>query len=105
MEMSYRKVTNATCLLLMCGSFVAMGEIALAADQKNREGSGAVDQIGMKVKEFATKIEREVAGVFKKLEESETPKRIAAELERSANSFGERIEQAGRQLKKSFKSD
>ena len=105
MESSYRKVTNAICLLLICGSFVARGEIGLAADENTKEGSRAVDQIGMKVKEFATRVEREVAGVFKKLEESETSKKIGAEFERSVNSLGEKIEQAGKQLKNSFKSD
>ena len=105
MAMSYRKVTNTTCLLLICGSFVAMGEIAQAADEKTKEGPGAVDQIGMKVKELAAKIEREVAGVVKKLEESETPKKIGTELKRSVNSLGDKIEQAGKQLKGSSKSE
>ena len=101
----YRKVTNAICLLLIYGSFIAIGGIAQAADEKNKEGSDAVDQMGMKVREFATRIEREVAGVFKKLEESQTPKKISVELERSLNALGEKIEEAGKQLKKSFKSD
>jgi len=59
----------------------------------------------MKVRQFATKVEREVAGVVKKLEESETPKKIRSELERSVDSLGVKIEQAGKQLKDSFKSD
>jgi cell shape-determining protein MreC len=105
MATSYRKVTCAICLLLICGIFVAMGQIAQAADEKTKEGLGTVDQIGMKVKQFATKVEREVGGVVKKLEESETPKKIRAELERSVNSLGDKIEQAGKQLKNSFKLD
>ena len=82
-----------------------MGQIVQAADEKIKEGPGAVDQMGMKVKEFATRVEREVAGVFKKLEESETPKKIRTELERAVHSLGEKIERAGKQINNSFKSD
>jgi hypothetical protein len=105
MATSYRKVTAATCLLFVCGIFVAMGQIAQAADEKTKEGLGAADQIGMKVEELATRIEREVAGVFKKLEESETPKKIGTEFKRSLKSLGETIERAGKQLKDSFKPE
>jgi len=43
MAKSYRKVTCAICLLLICGIFVAMGQIAQAADEKTKEGLGTVD--------------------------------------------------------------
>jgi hypothetical protein len=45
-----------------------------------------------------------VSSVVKKLEESETPKKVGNELKRSAESFGQKIEEARDKLKESFKS-
>jgi len=43
--------------------------------------------------------------MVKKHEESETPKKVGNELKRSAESLGHKVEQAGRKLKDSFKSE
>jgi hypothetical protein len=45
-----------------------------------------------------------VSSLVKKLEESETPKKVGNELKRSAESLGQKIEAAGKKLKESFKS-
>jgi hypothetical protein len=57
------------------------------------------------LKNTATKIEKEVSSVVKKLEESETPKKVGNELKRSAESLGQKVEQAGKKLKESLKSE
>ena len=64
--------------------FFWLGDVVLAGDEKAKEASGVVDQVGTSVKNLATKIEKEVTGVVKKLEESETPKKVGNELKRSA---------------------
>jgi hypothetical protein len=46
-----------------------------------------------------------VTDVVKKFEDSETPKKVGNELKRSAEALGEKVEQAGKKLKESFKSD
>jgi len=43
--------------------------------------------------------------MVKKLEESETPKKVGNELKRSAESVGQRVEQAGKNLNEFFKFD
>ena len=54
---------------------------------------------------MATKIEQEVSGLVKKLQESETPKKVGNELKRSAEALGQKVEEAGKKLKESFKSE
>jgi hypothetical protein len=56
------------------------------------------------LKNTATNIEKEVSSVVKKLEESETPKKVGNELKQSAESLGQKIEEAREKLKESFKS-
>jgi hypothetical protein len=56
------------------------------------------------LKNTATNIEKEVSSVVKKLEESETPKKVGNELKHSAESLGQKIEEAREKLKESFKS-
>jgi hypothetical protein len=43
--------------------------------------------------------------MVKKLEESETPKKVGNELKRSAESLGQQVEGAEKKMKESFKSD
>lgn len=93
------------CLIALCGSVIGSPGIAPAADDKATEAPGVVDQVEATVKHAATTIEREITGVMKKLEESETPKKVGNELKRSAEVLGEKVEQAGKKLKESFKSE
>lgn len=90
-------------VVLVC--VVASGSTVFAADEKAAPSGGVVDQIGRSVKNLATKIENEVAGAVKKLEGSETPKKVGNEVKRSANVLGEKVEEAGKKLKESFKPD
>jgi hypothetical protein len=46
-----------------------------------------------------------VSGMVKKLEESETPKKVGNELKRSAESLGRKVEKAGKKLKESSKPE
>ena len=71
--------------VIVCTLGVAEG--VLAGDNKTEEPAKVVDQVGTAVKHMATKIEQEVSGVVKKLEESETPKKVGNELKRSAESL------------------
>lgn len=64
-----------------------------------------VDQIGTSAKKVITTIEKEVTGVVKKLEESETPKKVGQELKRSLEALGEQVEQAGKKVKEQFRSE
>jgi hypothetical protein len=89
-------------LVIVCNLGVA--DLVLAGDDKTKEPAGVVDQVGTALKNTATKIEKEVSSVVKKLEESETPKKVGNELKRSAESLGQKIEEAGDKLKESFKS-
>jgi hypothetical protein len=91
-------MAGGLCLLLGCI------EGGWAGEEKSKD-QGMADQIGASVKNLATKIEKEVTGVVKKLEESETPKKVGAELKRSADSLGEKVEQAGKKVKESLKSE
>lgn len=84
--------------------FVILGCRALVwAGEETSKDQGVVDQIGTSFKSLATTIEKEVTGIVKKLEESETPKKVGHELKRSAESLGEKVERAGRKVKESFK--
>ena len=74
-------------------------------DDKTKEPAGIVDQVGTALKNTATKIEQEMSGVVKKFEESETPKKVGNELKRSAEYLGQKVEEAGKKLKESFKSE
>jgi hypothetical protein len=56
------------------------------------------------LKNTETKIAQEVSDVVKKLEESETPKKVGNELQRSAESSGQKVVRAGKKLKDPFKS-
>ena len=80
-------------------------DLVLAGDAKSKEPAGVVDQVGTALKNTTTRIEQEVSSVVKKLEESETPKKVGNELKRSAESLGQKVEQAGKNLKDSFKSE
>ncbi|MEC4889241.1 MAG: hypothetical protein RI101_04200 [Nitrospira sp.] len=90
-------------VVFVCGA--ATGALAVEPEGKGKESAGVVDQIGTSVKSLAEKIEKEVTGAVKKLEDSETPKKVGTELKRSANSLGEKAGQAGQKLKESFKSN
>lgn len=92
---------------IACAVGIALGAtgVVLAGDNKAKEPSGVVDQVGTALKNTATKIEHEVSGMVKKLEESETPKKVGNELKRSAESLGQKVEGAGKKLKESFKSE
>lgn len=94
-----------SCMIALCGAVVWSAGIAPAADEKAKPAPGIVDQVGATVKSVATTIEREITGAVKKLEESETPKKVGNELKRSAEALGEKVEQAGKKLKESFKSE
>ena len=83
---------------------LGVADLVLAGDDKTKEPAGVVDQVGTALKNTATKIEKEVSSVVKKFEESETPKKVGNELKRSAESLGQKIEEAGDKLKESFKS-
>lgn len=98
MDMRLIRQVLSLCLVLGCVSWVSAGE-------EKTKNEGVADQIGTSVKNLATKIEKEVTGVVKKLEESETPKKVGNELKRSAESLGEKVEQAGKKVKESFKSE
>ena len=64
-------------------------------DEKTKEPAGVVDQVGTALKNMATKIEQEVSSLVKKLEESETPKKVGNELKRSAESLGQKNRSGG----------
>lgn len=102
---SGRVRTAATAACFSVVAFWSGQGSALAADEKSKQDSGVVDQVGTAVKNTAKKIEQEVKGLVKKIEENETPKKVGKELERSAQSLGEQVGQAGKKLKGSFKSD
>ena len=89
--------------VMVCILGVAEG--VLAGDHKAKEPTGVVDQVGTALKQTATKVEQEVSTVVKQLEESETPKKVGNELKRSAESLAQKVEQAGKKLKGSFKSE
>jgi hypothetical protein len=84
---------------------LGVADLALAGDSKTKEPAGVVDQVGTALKNTATKVEQEVSRVVKKVEDSETPKKVGNELKRSAESLGRKVEQAGKKLKESFKSE
>src|SRR4029077_2966860 len=89
-------------LVIVCSLGVA--DLVLAGDDKTKEPAGVVDQVGTALKNTATKIEKEVSSVVKKLEESETPKKVGNELKRPADSLGQKLAGAGNNKTKSFKS-
>ncbi len=91
---------------LVVGSLSAVG-MAAAADgnAKDKPAPGVMDQVGTAAKNAAAKLEQEVTGLAKKLQESETPKKVGNELKRSAESLGHKIEETGNKLKQSFKSE
>ena len=88
---------------LVSAGALLCGALALGAEEAAKD-SGVVDQVGASVKKLADKIGKEVTGVVKKLEESETPKEVGHELKRSAESLGQKAEQAGKKLQESFTS-
>ena len=83
-------------ILFMIVCIVGMANFVQATDNKTKEPAGVVDQVGTALKNTATKIEQQVSGVVKKLEESETPKKVGNELKRSAESLGQKVEEAGK---------
>lgn len=48
-----------------------------AGDDKTKEPAGVVDEVGTALKDTATKVEQEMSSVVKKLEDSETPEKVA----------------------------
>ncbi|MGH7221461.1 MAG: hypothetical protein ACREI1_14170 [Nitrospiraceae bacterium] len=56
---------------------LGVADFVLAGDNKTKEPAGCVDQVGTALKHTATKIEQEVSSVVKKLEDSETHKKVA----------------------------
>lgn len=76
-----------------------------AAEGDAKDNPGVVDQVGTAVKNAATRLEKEVTGIVKKLEDSETPKKVGNEIKRSAESLGQKVEETGKKLKQSFKSE
>jgi hypothetical protein len=84
---------------------VGVADLVLAGDDKTKEPAWAVDQVGIALKNTATKVGREVSSMVKKLEESKTPKKVGNELKRSAESLGQKVGQAGNNLKDSFRSE
>lgn len=105
--MTYRisKRQGLAGLLVLCGSIAWLSGMSPAAETQTKEPPGVVDRIETTVKQAAETIERELTGVVKKLEDSETPKKIGNELKRSADALTEKAEQAGKKLKESFKSE
>lgn len=100
--MMSRKTVRLMTALLCAGTLLG-GGFVMAGDQKSKD-AGVVDQVGASVKKLGDKIGKEVTGVVKQLEESETPKKVGRELKRSAESLGEKVEQAGKKLQESFTS-
>src|SRR5437773_5202553 len=92
-------------ILFVIVCIVGMANFVQAGDNKTKEPAGVVDQAGTALKNTATIIEQEVSGVVKKLEGSETPRKVSNELKRSAESLGQKFEEAGRKVKESFKSE
>jgi len=95
-------------VVMACMGVVVVGGLPgllWAAEEKSKAAPGVVDQVGTAIKNAATRLEHEVTDVVKKLEDSETPKKVGNELRRSAEAVGEKVEQAGKKLKESFKSE
>jgi hypothetical protein len=86
-------------------AFMCHPQALWAGEEKPKDSSGVLDQIGTSLKKLGDKIGTEVSGGVKKLEESETPKKVGDELKRSAESLGHKAEQAGKKIKESFKSE
>jgi hypothetical protein len=99
--------TRATVIWVGVMGFSALWCLgtAVAAEGNTKEPPGLASQIGTALKNAGTKIEQGVTSVVKQLEESETPKKIGNELKRLANALGEKVEQAGKKLKESFKTE
>ena len=92
-------------IVFVIGCTLGAADPVLAGNGKTKGPAGVVDQVGTALKNTVTKIEQEVSRVVRKLEESETPTKVGNELKRSAESLGHKVEQAGRKLKDSFKSE
>jgi hypothetical protein len=90
--------------LAMVACTIAYGDV-LWAEEKSKDSAGVVHQVGTSLKKLGEKIGTEVSGGVKKLEESETPRKVGQELKRSAESLGHKAEQAGKKIKESFKSE
>lgn len=63
---------------------------------------GVVDQVETAIKNAGAGLEHEVIDGMKKLENSETPKKVGNELKRPAEALGKTVEHAGKKLKESF---
>lgn len=68
-------------ILFVIACTLGVADLVLAGDDKTKEPAGVVDQVGTALKNTATKIEQEVSSVVKKLEESETPKKVGNDIE------------------------
>lgn len=91
--------------VLICVMMTSVVDAALAAaEEKASQPPGVVEQVGTAVKNFAAKVGQEASGLAKQLSESETPKKVGEELQRSAVSLGNKIEAAGQKIKESFQS-
>lgn len=76
-----------------------------AEEKKKHAEPGIVEQVETAVKNAAAKVGDSFNSAVKQVEESETPKKVGRELQRSAESLGKKVEEAGKKLKQSFKSE
>lgn len=76
-----------------------------AEEKKKNAEPGIVEQVETAVKNAADKVGKSFNSAVKQVEESETPKKVGNELQRSAESLGKKVEEAGKKLKQSFKSE
>ncbi len=78
---------------------------ASAEDKKTKAEPGIVEQLEAALKNAAAKVEKGFTDTVKQIQESETPKKVGKEVKRSAESLGQKVEEAGKKLKQSFKSE
>ena len=100
------RILPAKGLLLVClVPVLGLWPGPASAEEKKTPEPGFVEQIETELKQAAVKVEEGFSSVVKQFEESETPKKVGNELKRSAESLGQSLEDAGKKLKQSFKSD
>ena len=61
--------------VILC--ILGMADSIPSGDDKTKEPAGVVDEVGTALKDTATKVEQEMSSVVKKLEDSETPEKVA----------------------------
>jgi hypothetical protein len=79
--------------------------LASAEDKKTKAEPGIVEQLEIALANAAAKVEKGFTDTVKQIQEIETPKKVSKEVKRSAESLGQKVEEAGRKLKQSFKSE